>query len=94
MVLFKEWLLKHFLCHAGANRPLIQLLDGHSSHYNLEAINLAKENNVIMFTLVPHTTHAMQPLDTAAYGPLETYQQDVCHEYLQKNPGRARLTFS
>ena len=46
MVLFKEWLLKHFLRYAGANH----LLDGHSSHYNLEAINLAKENDVIMFT--------------------------------------------
>jgi len=88
MVLFKEWLLKHFLRHAGANRPLLLLLDGHSSHYNLEAINLAKENNVIMFTLVPHTTHAMQPLDTAVYGPLKTHWQDVCHVYLQKHPGR------
>jgi len=32
MVLFKEWLLKHFLRYAGSNRPLLLLLDGHSSH--------------------------------------------------------------
>jgi len=29
------------------------LFDGHSSHFNLEPINLAKKNGVIMFTLVP-----------------------------------------
>jgi len=73
IVLFKGWLLKHFLLHAGANRPLLLLLDAHSLHYNLKTINLAKENDVILFTLVPHTIHAMQPLDTAVYGPLKTY---------------------
>ena len=26
---------------------------------NLEAVTMAKENGVILFTLVPHTTHEM-----------------------------------
>ena len=40
-------------------RPLLLLLDGHSSHYNPEAIRLAKANDVMMasvaliFTLNP-----------------------------------------
>ena len=42
---------------------------------------------MIVFTLVPHTTHEMQPLDTAVYGPLKTHWQDPCCEYIQKNPG-------
>ena len=70
-ILFKEWFLKHFLCHAGSGRPLLFLMDRHSSH-NLEAITMAKENGVILFTLVPHTTHEMQSLDTAVYAPLKT----------------------
>ena len=60
-----------YTMHAGLNRPLLLLLDGHSSHYNLEAITLARQNEVIVFTLVPHTTHEMQPLDTAVFGPLK-----------------------
>ena len=40
-------------------------------HYSLEVVELAKENDVIIFTLVPHTTHEMQPLDTAVFGPLK-----------------------
>ena len=63
-------------------------MDGHSSHYNLEAVTMAKENGVILFTLVPHTTHEMQPLDTAVYAPLKTNWQDVCHRYLRSHPGR------
>jgi len=62
MVLFKEWFYRHFLHHAGSSRPLLLLLDGHSSHYNIEAIKLARESDVIIFTLVPHTIHEIQPL--------------------------------
>jgi len=51
--------------------------------YTVKAISLAKENGVIIFTLVPHTTYTMPSL--AVYGPLKTHWQDA---YLQKNPGR------
>ena len=84
MVLFKEWFHRHFLCHAGSNRPLLLLLDGHSSH---EAITLARQNDVIIFILVPHTTHKMQP-DTAVFGPLKNNWSEACHEYVQSHPGR------
>ena len=81
-------ILKHFLSHAGSDRPLLLLMDGHSSHYNFEAVTMAKNNGVILFTLVPHTTHEMQPLDTAVYAPLKAHWQDVCHRYLQSYPGK------
>ena len=58
-ILFKEWFIKHFLSHAGSGRPLLLLMDGHSSHYNLEAVTMARNNGIILFTLVPHTTHEM-----------------------------------
>ena len=67
---------------------MLLLMDGHSSHYNLEAVTMAKENCVILFTLVPHITHKMQPLDTAVYAPLKTHWQYVCHHYLQSHPGK------
>ena len=41
-----------FLCHAGSGQPLLLLMDGHSSCNNLEAVTMAKENDVILFTLV------------------------------------------
>ena len=86
MILFKEWFCRHFLCHAGSNCPLLFLLDDHS--YNLEAITLPKQNEVIIFTLVPRTTHKMQPLDTAVFGHLKNNWSEVYHEYVQSHPGR------
>ena len=88
MELFKGWLKDHFLKFAVSSRPLLLLLDGHSSHYNPEAIRLAKANDIILFTLVPHTTHEMQPLDTAVFGPLKLNWRNTCHDYIQNNPGR------
>ena len=88
MNLFKGWFMNHFLQHAVSARPLLLLLDGHSSHYNPEAIRLAKANDVILFTLLPHTTHEMQPLDTAVFASLKMHWCDTCHHFMQQNPGR------
>ena len=36
--LFFEWLSKQFIKNIPPSRPVLLLLDGHSSHFNLEAI--------------------------------------------------------
>ena len=53
----KHWFHRHFLEYAPAARPLLLLLDGHSSHYSPEFIRQACESGVIVFCLPPHTTH-------------------------------------
>lgn len=35
----------------------------HKSHETLELINLTRENDIILLSLPPHTTHNLQPLD-------------------------------
>ena len=86
--LFKQWFFQHFLCHARSSRPLLLLLDGHGSHFNLDVVTMARENDVIIYILVPHTTHEMQPLDAAVFGPLKCTWQEACHNYVQSHPGR------
>ena len=54
--LFSDWFLHHFLEHAVTSRPLMLLLDGHSSHYTLELVKLAAQHDVVIFCLPPHTT--------------------------------------
>lgn len=88
MELFKGWFSDHFLKHAVASRPILLLLDGHSSHYNPGAIRHAKESDIVLFTLVPHTMHEMQPLDTSVFGPLKSNWHDACHKFTQDHPGR------
>lgn len=86
---FYYWLTHHFLLYAPATRPVLLLLDGHSSHYCPEAIRIAAENKVVMFALPPNTTHITQPLDRACFAPLKVAWQNACHEFYARNPGRA-----
>jgi len=41
--------LKHFLNYVNPGHILLLLLDGHSSHFELGTIELAKETDVIFF---------------------------------------------
>lgn len=65
---FEAWFIGHFLVYAPTARPLLLLLDGHSSHYGPAAIRMASELDVIIFCLPPNTTHLLQPLDRSAFG--------------------------
>ena len=69
-------------------RPLLLLLDGHSSHFQPELIQYAKDHDIIVFCLPPHTTHESQPLDASVFRSLKQHWQDVSHTYMQSNPGK------
>ena len=49
--LFKGWLSEHFLANAVGVRPILLLLDGHSSHYQPELVSFAREYGIILFCL-------------------------------------------
>jgi len=69
--LFKLWFQCHFLRYAPAVRPLLLLMDGHSSHYFPDTIHMAAKEKVVLFVLPPNTTHLTQPLDKGCFGPLK-----------------------
>lgn len=94
--LFRGWLTDHFLKYATGARPLFLLLDGHSSHYQPDLIRYAKEHDVIIFCLPPHTTHESQPLDVSVFGPLKRNWASACHDFMSMNPGKVvtRYQFS
>jgi hypothetical protein len=53
-------------------------------------LNLAKDNGVVMLTFHLHTTHRLQPLDVAVYGPFQTYFNNAGNQWQLSNPGRTR----
>ena len=65
--LFTEWFEQHFLFHGPAGRPILLMLDGHSSHYDPHFIRSAAEKAVIVFMLPPNITHGAQPLDITPF---------------------------
>ncbi len=68
--------LKHFDEHSkkaqkGVKRLLI--LDGHGSHHTYQFIRYYNTHDIIPFSLPPHLTHILQPLDVAVFQPLKAY---------------------
>ena len=93
-VLFKGWLKDHFLVHAVPGRPLLLLVDGHSSHFEPATLRYAAEHGVIIFCLPPHTTHEAQPLHVSFFGPLKKNWSEVCHDFYQSSPGKVITKFN
>lgn len=63
--IFTQW-MQEFINFAkpSANKKVLLLLDGHSTHtFNTAALQLAKDNHVILLVFPPHTTHRLQPVD-------------------------------
>ena len=47
--IFEGWFIRHFLVYAPPARPLLLLMDGHSSHFSPVFINKAAEEQIIVF---------------------------------------------
>lgn len=52
-------------------KPVLLLLDGHSSHVNFEVSQFCEENEIILCCFPPHTTHILQPADVSLFKPLK-----------------------
>lgn len=94
MKLFLVWFKKFVeFSKASKDSPVLLLLDGHSSHTkNLDLINYARDNGVILLCYPPHCTHRLQALDVAFMKPLSCYYEDEVRKWLRSNPGRV-VTF-
>ena len=69
--LFNGWLRNHFSKKIPPARPVVLLLDGHSSHINLDTAKDAMEEGILLYCLPPHTTHVLQPCDVGFFKPMK-----------------------
>ena len=51
--LFFEWFKRVFLKYAVPQRPVFLLVDGHKSHITLDLVDLARDNDVVLFCSPP-----------------------------------------
>jgi len=54
-----------------AGEPRLVLVDGHNSHYSPELLDYARDTNIILVCYPAHTTHVLQGLDVAVFGPFK-----------------------
>ncbi|KAF7372037.1 Tigger transposable element-derived protein 2 [Mycena venus] len=80
------WFMKSFIpsvkAHGDDSAPYVLVYDSHNSHVAVEMIDLALENNIILFCLPPHTTHCLQPCDVGGFGPLKKHWIKACEAIL------------
>ena len=88
--IFTNDYLPFFVSHTKptSSEPILLILDNHSSHISIQSIEFCKENNVILLTLPPHTSHRLQPLDRSVYGPLKRYLNAAMDDWLRCHPSR------
>jgi hypothetical protein len=68
------------------------ILDGHSSHVNIEFLEMAASHHIIVVVLPPHTTHRLQPLDVGIFSPLALAYSQALDEYIFTSRGFSRMT--
>lgn len=72
---------------------VLLLLDNHESHISIESLKFRKDNNIILLSFPPHTTHKLQHLDVAIYGPMKTNFNSAMDSW-KKLPENADKTVS
>ena len=91
--LFFFFLTKQFISNAVSHHPFLLLLDGHSTHFDPQRNEFAKNHRIIIFVclhtphMFVHITHVCQPLDCSLFKPLKLQWKIECHNFYQKNPG-------
>ena len=75
--LFLVW-LQFFAQSIPLSRPVLLILDGHSSHVSIEAIEFARSNDIHMLCIPAHTTHILQPLDVGIFKSFKSFYYKAC----------------
>jgi hypothetical protein len=91
----RSWLEQVFERYTKPKRATTKrllIVDGHSSHVNMEFVDWADRHNIILLILPPHTTHRLQPLDVGLFQPLSTaYSKEID---LLMNNGKGMVSMS
>ena len=82
--------IKHFIHHVRSSKeqPVLLILDNVDTHISPTAIDLARENGVVMLTIPPHTSHYLQPLHRTCYGLFKIAFGVAMEGWMRSHPGR------
>jgi len=70
--------------------PHVVVMDNHHSHtFNLEVLQLLKDNSVVVFGLPSHTSHILQPLDKVPFSILKSKWNEEMRLYTRNTGGKA-----
>ena len=85
--IFIHW-LNFFIDSIPKARPVLLIYDGHSSHISIEAIDLARKNDINLLCLPAHGTHILQPLDLSIMRSFKLNISKASTAFMVENPGK------
>lgn len=96
---FYEYILIGFSSYLEENtikKEIFLLVDGHKSHINPELKNFAWENDIILYVLLPNTTHIMQPTHVGTFKFLKSDYKKIVREWssIYDNEGKQITKFN
>jgi hypothetical protein len=81
---FKDTFIPQATEQNTSGKPILLIYDGHRLHEKYELLHLVKEHNIILFSLPPHMTHMLQPLDVGIFGPFARAWTERCDDYMEE----------
>lgn len=78
--IFYPWLLSESI-----EFPVILYLDGHKSHVTLPLTDFCREKEIIVISLLPNSTHILQPLDVGLFKSLKMKWKSEVHNFKTQN---------
>lgn len=84
--LFETWFTKMFIPSLPPVRPVLLILDGHYSHITLTTLQTARDNEIQLYCLPPHTTNHTQPLDKSVFRSVKVAYNKRCETFMRDNP--------
>ena len=90
---FEIWFFKIFMEKVKQNPGKYILFgDNLASHFNINVVKDAEQNNVHFVMLPPNATHLLQPLDVAVFSSLKRLWRVILDEWKREVPTKGRLT--
>ena len=68
-------------------KPVLLLIDGHSTHVTKKASDICIENGIEMYCLLEHASHVMQPLDLRLFSSLKRTWRQAVRDWQSDNIG-------
>jgi hypothetical protein len=87
--IFVKWLQRFVeFSEQTEEKPVLLLLDGHSTHRKSTKLTDTAQNNNVILCLPPHCTHRLQSLHVSFMAPLNHYCSEEVRKCLRSHPGR------
>lgn len=87
--------IRHFIRNVkpSFDSPVLLLMDNHTSHLSVDALDLAAANGVHILSFPPHCSHKLQPLDVSVFGPVKAYYKSQCSTWQKNNANKVNEPF-